>query len=155
MTDLCELDRFDENMVNPLGNHIGRQILAGLIRDGNDRHAEAQGLDQEEEFGYAVLRRGLRVAASDKDHLRADLSEFLDCRINGPNEHRLVAMNREPVCELDPKVCILFHNHHTSSRTVLPDRHREISFHVCLSFLSPYGQSACSQTTPCLSPGKV
>jgi hypothetical protein len=59
-------------------------------------------------------------------------------------------MNREPVCELDPEVCILFHNHHTSSRAVLPDRHREISFHFCLSFLPPYGQCASSQTTPCL-----
>jgi hypothetical protein len=70
------------------------------------------------------------MAASDKDHLWADLSEFLDCRINGPNEYRLAAMNCEPVCELDPKIRILFHNHHTSSRAVLPDRHQEISFHV-------------------------
>jgi len=48
MADLCELDRFDENMVNPLAKHIVRQVLAGLIRDGDDRYAGAQGLDQEE-----------------------------------------------------------------------------------------------------------
>lgn len=48
MADLCELDRFDENMVNPLAKHDMRQVLAGLIRDCDDGHAGTQGLDQEE-----------------------------------------------------------------------------------------------------------
>jgi hypothetical protein len=48
MADLCALDRFDENMVNPLVRYGVCQILAGLIRDGDDRHAGAQGLNQEE-----------------------------------------------------------------------------------------------------------
>ena len=48
MADLCEFDRFDKNMVNPLAKHIVGQVLAGMIRDGDDRHAGAQGLDQEE-----------------------------------------------------------------------------------------------------------
>src|SRR5262249_19046767 len=88
------------------------------------------------------------MAASDKDHLWADLTQFLDRLIKGANENRLVAVNRKPVCELDPKLGILFHNHHACSRAVLPKCHREISFHVRLSLLSPYGQCACSQATP-------
>src|ERR1041385_9028059 len=92
------------------------------------------------------------MAASDKDHLRADLTEFLDRLIKRANEHRLVAVNRKPVCELNPKVRILFHNHHACSRAVLPDCHREISFPVRLSLLPPYRQRTCSQTTPSFLP---
>ena len=48
MADLCELDRLDESMVNPLAKHNMRHVLAGLIRDGDDRHAGTQGLDEKE-----------------------------------------------------------------------------------------------------------
>jgi hypothetical protein len=90
------------------------------------------------------------MAVSDKDHLRADRTEFLDCRINGANEHWLVAVRRKPIGELDPNGHILFHNHHATSRAVLPVRHREISFHVCLGLMPLHAQRVRSRTTPYL-----
>jgi hypothetical protein len=68
-----------------------------------------------------------------------DGTEFTDRSINGPNEHRLVTVSREPIGEFDPKVQVPFHNHHARSFTVLPVRHRQTSFHFCLSLMPTHG----------------
>jgi len=48
------------------------------------------------------------MAASDKHQPSANVTEFLDRRLNGPNEHRLVAVRHKPIGKFDPDVHIRF-----------------------------------------------
>src|SRR4051812_22510050 len=68
------------------------------------------------------------MAASDKHQLGADAPEFFDDLLNASNEHRLVAVSSKPIGEVEPDVNIGLHNHHIRSNTVLPARHRKISY---------------------------
>src|ERR1043165_1743929 len=93
----------------PLVKHDLFHVLVGPIRDREHRHARTDGPDQTEYFRYLDLCRRLRMAASDKYQPRADVAKFLNRRLNGPNEHRLVALSHKPIGEFDPTVDIRFY----------------------------------------------
>jgi hypothetical protein len=86
------------------------------------------------------------MAASDKHQLRTDVAEFLDDLLNRSNEHRLVAVSRKSIGEVDPNIHVRLHNHHGRSNIVLPVRHRKISY--CPAQLESVALSAQCLASP-------
>jgi hypothetical protein len=127
------IHRLDQKTTTSWANYNLRQVLAGLIRHRDGRHARTYGLDHKEGFSYVDLCRGLRTADSDKDRTRADAVQRTDRGINGPNKHRLVAVSCEPIGEFHPKVQVLFHTHNAHSPTIHSARAPSSALHVLLS----------------------
>src|SRR5262245_43734067 len=123
MADLGELDRHDAKMVNALAKPDLCQVFTGPIRDRDHPDTGTQGSDHTEYFRHLDLCCRFRIVAPDKNQLRADGTESFDRRLNGPNQHRLIAVGREPIGEFKAKTHILLHNHDTGSLIVLSTHH--------------------------------
>src|ERR1041385_666023 len=138
MADLGELHRHDPKLVNPLAKPTWCQVFGGPIRDRDHPDAGTQGTDHMEYFRHPDLCCRFRMVVSDKNQLRGDVTESLYRCLNGPNEHRLIPMRREPIGEFEAKAHILLHNHDTGS-PIVPSVHHS-------SYLLSLSPQSCDLT---------